>query len=226
MDNSELWLVMPVHNEKTVLAQTLKDVFEHIDNVIVVDDGSFDGSGEIAVLAGAHMLRHHFNLGQGAALQTGIDYAARMGARYVVTFDADGQHKPEEILPMLEALKNSSADIALGSRFLGEPKNLPIARRLLLKAGIFLTHILGGPKLTDTHNGFRILTHDFYKKFEFQSNGMGHASEILFFIKKNNISYIEHPVTISYSDYSISKGQSNINALKILFSLMLEKITK
>jgi glycosyltransferase involved in cell wall biosynthesis len=226
MDKNKLWLVMPVHNEKIVLGQTLDDVFAEIENVIVVDDGSTDGSAEIAFLAGAHVLRHHVNLGQGAALQTGIDYAARMGANYVVTFDADGQHKSEEILPMLDALQKSSSEIILGSRFLGATKNLPPARRILLKLAIFLTRLVGGPNLTDTHNGFRIMQSDFFKKFEFQSNGMGHASEILFFISKNKIRYIEYPVTISYSEYSMSKGQGNINAIKILFSLILEKITK
>lgn len=221
-----MWVVIAAYNEEQVIAETVTNVLAHIGNVIVVDDCSADTTAQKAFDVGAHVLRHPINLGQGAALQTGIQYALANGCEYVVTFDADGQHSAEEILPMLAALRRSNADICLGSRFLGKTLNLPWQRRWILKCAILFTRLTGGIKLTDVHNGFRVMTRRFCDQFEFRQNRMAHASEILNHIASHKTKYVEFPVTITYSEYSIQKGQKGSNALRVLMELFMGKVSK
>lgn len=158
VDSSKAWVVIAAYNEEKTISNTVFGVLSEIANVIVVDDSSVDATKSKAFEVGAHVLRHPINFGQGAALQTGIEYALQQGAEYIVTFDADGQHNPTEILPMLLALQQSKSEIALGSRFIGKTLNLHWQRRLLLKLAITFTRLTGGIKLTDVHNGFRVMT--------------------------------------------------------------------
>ncbi len=221
-----VFIVIAAYNEAAAIAETVAGVRQVMKNVIVVDDASADATASEAARAGAHVVRHPINLGQGAALQTGIDYALSLGADYIVTFDADGQHDAAEIQGMCEALHKSGADIVLGSRFLGGVRGLPASRRVMLKGAILFTRLTSGGKFTDVHNGFRVLTRRFAERFHFRQNRMAHASEILNFIARNKVHFIEHPVTIHYTDYSISKGQRNINSLRIIMELLLGKISK
>lgn len=226
MDITKVWVVIAAYNEEQVIGETVANVLTHVGNVVVVDDCSADDTAENAFNAGAHVLRHPVNLGQGGALQTGIDFALKSGAEYIVTFDADGQHSAEEILPMLLALQQSKSDIALGSRFLGKTLNLPWQRRLVLKLAIIFTRVTGGIKLTDVHNGFRVMTRHFCGHFEFRQNRMAHASEILNYISSHQTKYIEYPVTIAYTEYSIRKGQRSSNALRVLMELFMGHVSK
>lgn len=226
MDITKVWVVIAAYNEELVIAETVANVLVYIGNVIVVDDCSVDTTGQKAFDAGAHVLRHPINLGQGAALQTGIEYALTKDAEYIVTFDADGQHSATEILPMLLALQQSDSDIVLGSRFLGKTSNLPWQRRLILKLAIVFTRVTGDIRLTDVHNGFRVMSRHFCNQFEFQQNRMAHASEILNHISSHNIKFIEFPVTITYTEYSMHKGQRSSNALRVLMELFMGHISK
>lgn len=221
-----IFVVIAAFNEEKVLAETIADVARVTRNIVVVDDCSTDLTSAIAQACGAHVIRHPINLGQGAALQTGIEYAALLGADYIVTFDADGQHCADEILPMVEALKQRDVDIALGSRFLGGVKNLPRSRRLVLKLAIKFTQWTGGGRFTDVHNGFRVMSRRFFTHFKFDQNRMAHASEILKYIAANKIPYIEFPTTVTYSQYSLEKGQSNANALRIIMELLLKRVSR
>lgn len=224
--NSKVWVVIAAYNEEQVIATTIESVIEVVQNVVVVDDCSIDETSQKALEAGAHVLRHPINLGQGAALQTGMQYALSKGCEYVVTFDADGQHNAQEILQMLEALQQSDAEIALGSRFLGSTLNLSWQRRWVLRAAIIFTRLTGGIKLTDVHNGFRIMTRRFCERFQFKQNRMAHASEILNYIATHKIKYFEFPVTITYTDYSIQKGQRSSNAMRVVMELFMGHISK
>src|SRR5205823_120653 len=116
---SPIFVVIAAYNEAVTIARVIGDVSRFGYEIVVVDDGSRDGTADIAKRSGAAVLRHRINLGQGAALQTGIDYALRKGAERIVTFDADGQHRAQDIPKLLEALDRSRVDYALGSRFLG-----------------------------------------------------------------------------------------------------------
>lgn len=226
LDISKVWVVIAAYNEERMISETIANVLVYVGNVIVIDDCSIDETSQMAFEAGAHILRHPINLGQGGALQTGIEYALKKGAEYIVTFDADGQHCSSEILPMLLALHQNKSDIVLGSRFLGKTSNLPWQRRLVLKMAIVFTRVTSGIKLTDVHNGFRIMSRHFCESFNFIQNRMAHASEILNYLSVHNIKFIEFPVTITYTDYSIRKGQRSSNALRVLMELFVGLISK
>src|ERR1700712_4473916 len=129
----DVWIVIPAFNEATVISDVVADVRSVFDNVVCVDDGSRDDTAEQAWQAGAHVVRHPVNLGQGAAIQTGIEYArSRPGAGVFATFDADGQHRVQDVMRMVDRLETEDGDIVVGTRFAGKaPVDMPALRRLL-----------------------------------------------------------------------------------------------
>src|SRR4051794_34339640 len=173
-----IWIVIAAYNEARVIARVVDDVLRREYSVVLVDDGSGDQTAEIAESAGATVVRHPVNLGQGAALQTGIQFALRQGADVIVTFDADGQHRSADIASLVGALDEHGANFALGSRFLGRAVSLPAARRLLLKAATLFTRLTTGLTRTDTHNGLRAMTRRGANAIRLRQNRMAHASEI------------------------------------------------
>lgn len=213
------WVVVPAFNESAVIGPSVASLRSRFANVVVVDDGSADATAPAALAAGAVVLRHAVNAGQGAALQTGIDYALARGAAYIATFDADGQHRVEDLVTMLAALQGGSQDIVLGSRFLGHAEGLPFARRLLLKAAVVFTNLTTGLRLTDAHNGLRVMTAPAARRLHIRQDGMAHASELIEQVGRLGLRYAEVPVTITYSDYSKAKGQRLSNSLLILRDL-------
>jgi glycosyltransferase involved in cell wall biosynthesis len=223
----KLGIVIAMYNEsnsiKEVL-QTLK-VIRSDDTIIVVDDGSKDDCYSIASeVDGIHLLKHCINLGQGAALQTGIEYAKRLGMDYVLTYDADGQHDPHDIEPFKQEMLKGDYDIILGSRFLGTTVNMKKSKYYVLKLSIWFGYLFGGLKLTDSHNGFRLINIKKFPSFEMEHNEMAHASEVIDIIKANNLSYKEMPCTIKYTDYSVEKGQSVFNSINIMAQYLIGKI--
>jgi len=165
------------------------------------------------------VIRHPVNLGQGAALQTGIEFALQKGADVIVTFDADGQHRVADIENLIGALVEHEVDFALGSRALGGAVNLPPTRRILLKAATWFTCLTSGLSVTDTHNGLRAMTQNGAQAIQLRQNRMAHASEFLNQVSASGLKYIEVPVTIDYSAYSLAKGQKLDNSLSILIDL-------
>lgn len=149
-----------------------------------------------------------------------ITFALQEGAAHIVTFDADLQHRSEEIPVLLNALTQSGADFALGSRFLGNATNLDLSRKLLLKVAILFTRFTTGLKITDTHNGLRAMTRRGASRLNIHQNRMAHASEILQQIAKSRLPYVEVPVTVDYTSYSKAKGQRLSNSLSILLELL------
>jgi len=224
LPGTRIWVVIAAFNEARVIARVIADVSRHGYRIVVVDDGSRDLTAERAGEAGATVVRHPVNLGQGAALQTGIEYALRQGAEHVVTFDADGQHRAEDIAGLLDALAKHRADFALGSRFLGASIDLPPSRRLLLKAATMFTRLITGLRLTDTHNGLRAMTRRGATAISLRQNRMAHASELLDQIAQTGLRYVEVPVTIEYSAYSLAKGQKLSDSLTILVDLSAQRL--
>jgi len=222
----DLWVVIPAFNEGPVIGEVVMAVRALYHNVIVVDDCSGDDTGVKALEAGATVLRHPVNLGQGAALQTGIRYALGHGAGYIVTFDADGQHRPEDISVLLDMQVKTGADVVLGSRFLGHTENIPRLRRMLLQLAIIFTRVTSGVKLTDTHNGLRLLTRRAAERIRIRQDRMAHASEIIDQIGALGLTVIEAPVTIVYTEYSLRKGQRLGNAFNILIELFVARLNK
>jgi len=222
-DSPRIWVVIAAYNEARVIAHVVGDVARRGYHVVVVDDGSGDGTAEHAATAAA-VVRHPVNLGQGAALQTGIDYALHQGADVIVTFDADGQHRASDIERLVAALREAPADFALGSRFLGDAIALSTARRLLLRAATLFTQLTTGLRLTDTHNGLRAMTRHGAEKIRLRQNRMAHASEILAQIAASGLPYVEVPVRIEYTAYSLAKGQRLGDALAILLDLFARRL--
>lgn len=221
---ASILVVIPAYNEASVIASVIAKLIKLNYDVIIVDDGSTDRTGDAAALAGARVLTHPFNLGQGAALQTGIEFALRQGADYIVTFDADGQHQAADIARLIEALHGHDADFALGSRFLRACAGIPFSRRMLLKAAVWFTRMTTGLRVTDTHNGLRAMTHRGARQIALRQNRMAHASEILEQIGRSGLRYVEVPVTIEYSRYSLGKGQRLADSLLILFDLSARRL--
>jgi len=219
-----IFIVIAAFNEEKSIAKVIDDLHKHgYKNLVVVDDCSRDKTSKVALKKKAIVLRHIVNRGQGAALKTGIGYALENGADYIVTFDGDRQHHANEIKNLLKPLETKKVSVALGSRFLKDNDTLPFIRRMVLKMGVLVMWILYGIKLTDSHNGFRALSRRAAELIEITSDRMEHASQIVEEINKKNISYVEVPVTITYSDYSLAKGQRSFNSIKIGLKMLFRK---
>ena len=215
--------IVPAYNEAKNIGSTLKSLFDHVDQVVVVDDGSVDKTAAIAKSAGATVLRHRINRGQGAALQTGHEYAINTSADFVLHFDGDGQLDVMDIKPALERIKETSSDVLLGSRFLDDRSNVPLSKRYLIHPiGRLFQRLFHGLKLTDTHNGFRILNQKALLKIKITQDGMAHASEIPVLAKKNNLKIVEFPVRVVYREY----GQGVGGGFGILKDLFLGKFVR
>ncbi|CAB3804030.1 glycosyltransferase family 2 protein [Pararobbsia alpina] len=225
-NDNDIWVVIPAYNEASVVADVASVVCQHYENVVVVDDGSSDETAQAVLTTRAWLLQHPINLGQGAALQTGITFARQRGACYIATFDADGQHDIHDIAGMAHLAAQSGLDVVLGSRFLGSAINMPIRRRLLLKAAILFTQITTGLRLTDAHNGLRLFSRTATQKLTITHNGMAHASEILEEISRIGLRYQEYPNTVRYTAYSLEKGQKASNSMRIVLELLLDRFVK
>ena len=223
---SSAWVVVCAYREEERLGPVLEGLLRVARNIVVVDDGSDDDTYLVALQFPVWVVRHAINLGQGAALQTGIRFALSKGAQYVATFDGDGQHDPADLPRLYWALVRTGAHYALGSRFLGSAPGIPRTRRLVLRAGIWFTRVLSGIRVTDTHNGLRMFTRQGAMRLRITMNGMAHASELLDQIAASGLPYVEVPVTIRYSEATLAKGQQNRRALSIAFTLLGERLAR
>ena len=215
---SDTWLIVPCYNEGTVIFDVLTNARETFPNIVGVNDGSADDSAAQIRAAGAHLVDHPVNLGQGAAIQTGVEYArAQPDAKYFVTFDADGQHQVKDVMRMIERLRTEPLDIIVGTRFAGqENSQVPWIKRAVLKTVVMLSPRTKKLGLTDAHNGLRAFNRKVAEEMNIRMNGMSHASEIVSMIDKHGWRVDEEPVDILYTEYSMSKGQSLINGVNIL----------
>lgn len=228
MLKNKVFIIIPCYNEKNQIRSTIQQLINHGYYLVIIDDGSVEFlNGEISDLP-VYLVRHEINLGQGAALQTGMEYALEQGADILVHFDADGQHNPDEIKAMIQPVIEDKADVVLGSRFLREEdkKLIPFGRRILLQTAIQVNRIFSGIKLSDAHNGFRAFSRKSALQIHLQENRMSHATEILQLIKRHNLRFVEVPTSIKYTEYSRNKGQSSLNSINILFDLISKSLMK
>lgn len=221
--NLDVWLIVPLFNEEAVVRLVIEKARNYFSNIVCVDDGSNDHSVEEAVAGGAVVVKHPINLGQGAALQTGIDFAVnQLDARFFVTFDSDGQHQVEDAARMVERLRNEPVDIILGSRFLSTTSNTSRLKKFFLRLAVLFERLMTGVKLTDAHNGLRAMNLRAAKEIRITQNRMAHASEIVGQIGKKKLRYAEEPVQVIYTEYSRAKGQSLWNSVNILGELFIK----
>ncbi len=221
---ADTFVVIAAYNEATCIEQVAREVRRQFPHVVVVDDGSSDATFEAARRGATYVLRHPLNRGQGAALQTGIEFALLRGAKFVVTFDADGQHRVEDIQAMVAPIAQGLCEITLGSRFLGGTKDMPAERRRMLRMAVLFTRIVNRMDVTDAHNGLRGFSRTAASMIDITLDRMAHASELLDQIRNSGLSYTEIPVQIRYTEYSLAKGQSSRNAIQIVVQYVLGKV--
>lgn len=225
--NTNTALIVPAYNEAGAISGVLTSLKNKFKYIVCVNDGSTDQTKDEIEKAGVYLVDHSINMGQGAALQTGIEFARNLPVDYFVTFDADGQHKVEDVISMLTEIKKGDYDIILGSRFLGKTIGMSKSKEIALKLAVIFSNLTSGLKLTDTHNGLRVFNRVMAEGIQITLADMAHASEFLDIIKKGRYRYKEMPVTIEYSDYSKSKGFNPlINAINISFDALLRKVMK
>lgn len=216
--------MIPAHNEQTTIGSVISPIVAAGYSVVVIDDHSTDATRKVALESGAWAVSHPINLGQGAAIQTGISFALSMNAEIIVTFDADGQHQLVDARMMMDEIVSTSVDVVLGSRFLkGKPESMPKMRFLILKLAVIFTRITSRLKVSDTHNGLRVMTAKAASNIYLHQNRMAHASEILSQIRKKGLSFVEFPTDVRYTSYSLGKGQKSSNLISIMFELVMGK---
>lgn len=223
-ESARVFIIVPAFNEAKTIRPVVDRLVATLHHVVVVDDGSTDETWRLLEGTSAFLLRHHINRGQGAAIQTGIRFALLRGADIVVTFDSDDQHDPDDIDAIIAPIRRGECDIALGSRFLGHTENMPVSRKLVLKAGIIFTRIVSRVRVTDVHNGLRAMSREAADALHITMDRMAHASEILDQIAHHQWRYKEVPVTIRYSAHSLAKGQTSWNSLRIAAQVLMERL--
>jgi len=221
-----LWIVIAAYNEQGRIRAVLDDLLKVVKNIVVVDDGSRDDTAGEVLKRPVWLVRHAVNLGQGAALQTGLAFALERHAETIITFDADGQHCTSDLPVLIERLTAAGADFALGSRFLGKAQGIPWSRKLVLRMAVLFTRVFSGVALTDAHNGLRAMTGRGAQKIHLTMNRMEHASEIIDQIARSGLKYVEVPVTIRYTADSLAKGQKTSEAIRLGIKLLLEKVIR
>lgn len=218
MGYPDVWIVVPAFNEAGVIGDVVADIRSVFDHVVCVDDGSSDGTGEIALRAGAHLVRHPVNLGQGAAIQTGVEYARRqLGAQVFATFDGDGQHQVKDVVTMVERLAAEDVDVVIGTRFGRGVTRPPLIKRMVLRTAAWLSPRGRRLGLTDTNNGLRVFNKRVADGLNITMSGMSHATEFVMLIDEHGWRVAEEPVEVLYTEYSKSKGQPLLNGVNIIF---------
>lgn len=218
MGYPDVWIVVPAFNEVAVIGEVIADVRSSFDHVVCVDDGSRDGTGEAALRAGAHLVRHPVNLGQGAAIQTGVEYARRQpDAQVFATFDGDGQHRVKDVVAMVDRLARGDVDVVIGTRFGSGVSRPPLTKRIVLQTAAWLSPRGRRLGLTDTNNGLRVFNKTVADRLDITMSGMSHATEFIMLIAENRWRVTEEPVEVLYTEYSKSKGQPLLNGVNIIF---------
>lgn len=189
---------LPAYNEEKNIATIIIKLKQITDTIIICDDGSTDLTSKIASELGAVTVVHQKNMGYGAAIGSLFNKAREISVDILVTFDADGQHRVDDINAVLEPILKNQADIVIGSRFLNNNDNIPKYRKLGIKTITGLTNITTGSNITDAQSGFRAYSKNVLQNIILSEHGMGVSTEILVKAARNKFRIVEVPVTILY----------------------------
>ncbi len=223
MLDPKVWVIIPAYNESKNISGVISQLKEVTPNIAVVDDCSTDDTFEIVKGLNVKLLKHFINRGQGAALQTGTEFALSRGAEIIVHFDADGQMQVKDIAKVIEPIISGEAEIVFGSRNISKANHTPWTKKYFIHyPAIIFNWLFTGVKLTDAHCGFRALSAKAAGKIEITQDGMAHATEILDLVRRHDLKYQEVPVEILYPDY----GQRFGSGLKIILDLMMARIVR
>ncbi len=215
--------VLPAFNEAGHVGKVVRAVRPYVDAVVVVDDGSRDTTSQEAREAGAVVLRHLVNRGAGGSTMTGLKAAARLGAEIVVTLDADGQHLPEEISRVIAPIERGEADFVIGSRLL-QPKGMPRSRLLANRVADLCLRILFGVQVCDSQSGFRAQSRLVIENIDVRTSRFETISEIVVEVARRKFRVAHVPITVIYTEYSMSKGQNFWVGLQTLARLVMRKV--
>jgi polyprenyl-phospho-N-acetylgalactosaminyl synthase len=219
--NLKIFCIVPAYNEEKTIVNVIDGIKKYIDNIIIVDDGSTDATNDLAGTRNVKVLKHIVNRDQGAALQTGNDYAIKHEAGIIVHFDADGQFLPEDLEAMLEPIINGECDITFGSRFLSQRSDIPwVKKYLILPLAKLANKIIFEVNFSDPQCGFRAFKASIADKIKIEYDGKAHCSEIMQKTLINKLSYREIPVTVVYSRY----GQKFSGGIRIIKDVFLAKL--
>jgi glycosyltransferase involved in cell wall biosynthesis len=213
--------VIPAYNEAKNIELVISKVKPLVDELIVVDDCSTDETFQLASQTGITVLKHVINRGQGAALQTGNDYALAHGADIIVHFDADDQFSASEIKDVIAPILENKADAVFGSRFLGSA-NFPFTKKYLIMPLARLINSFFGIKLSDPQSGFRALNRQTALNLKIDSRGMAHCSEILYKVNKSGAKIVEVPIHVTYHEF----GQKLSGGFRIIKDLLINNFIK
>ncbi len=219
----KILVIVSAYNEEKTIKDIVLNLKRNGYDVLVVDDGSTDKTGELAQGAGAILLRHLINLGQGGAIQTGFDFALKFKPEIVVTFDADGQHFVSEIPKLIQPIIEDRADVIIGSRFL-KNQQIPFPRLVMNWVANLVTFILFGLWLSDSQSGFKAFRVSVLKKIKIRGQRFDWSSEVVSEIKTKKIKFLEVPIRVKYTPYSLSKGQNFFVGIKTFVRLLFKKI--
>ncbi len=221
---NKIFVIVPCYNESCIISTTITALLQQGYKVIVVDDGSNNNCREHFNTMPVYYLHHVINLGQGAAIQTGIDFALQKEATYLVTFDADGQHDVKDIRRMIDKLEEENLEFVFGSRFLeGAQTNVDKTRRALLQFSRFTNFFISGALLSDSNNGLRVFTSAAARQIRIKENRRTHSSDLIYQVVKKKIKFGEAPVSVRYSEYSRKKGIQNVEGINIFISMLIYK---
>ena len=223
MASPKIYCIIPAFNEEKTIIQVIRSVKPLVYKVVVVDDGSTDRTYELAGREGVVLLHHIINRDQGAALQTGNQYALREGADIIVHFDADGQFLAEEIKEVVGPLERGEAEVVFGSRFLGQTFNMPrLKKNVIMPLVRMFNKIFLGVNLIDPQSGFRAFSRAAAEKIKIENDGMAHCGEIMSKTFKNDLRFKEVPITVIYHHF----GQSLSGGIRILKDLFLSYLIR
>lgn len=216
--------IIPAYNEEKALADVIGKTLEHVDEVIVVDDGSSDKTSEVAIEAGARVIKHSVNLGKGEALKSG--FKAIGDDSIIITIDGDGQHNPSEIPDLVRPIIEDGADLVNGSRYMNGPEeNTPAYRRVGQKVLDIATNISAGTKVTDSQSGFRAFSPKSRNVFRFKDTGFGIESEMLVDAAEEGLKIVEVPITVRY-DLDGSTKDPITHGVGVLFNIAKDKVLR
>ncbi len=217
--------VIPAYNEATRIARVVSEASKHTPTVVVVDDGSTDGTGDAARAAGATVVTHIENSGAGAATMTGIEAARRLGAQVIVTLDADEQHDPRDIPLLLEPILKDQADIAFANRF-GQRNRIPLIRRVFNGLGNLVTLAATGKWVQDSQCGFKAFGPKAVAQVDLRMRGFEFCTEIVRECVQHRWRVAEIPAKVMYSEYTLAKGQSFAGGMKTAMKILLRSFLR
>ncbi len=216
-------IVVPAYNEGERLKKTLADLAATGLNIIVVNDGSTDNTDEIAQEYPIHYISHPVNCGQGAALKTGTEYATQLGSDIIAHFDADGQHRIEDLLKLIDTLKEDKFDIVLGSRFIEKNTEFPMSKKVILNIAKIFTRTLVGLDFTDPQSGLRAFKTKILEQLDWHKTDFLHCTEILSLIAKNKLRHKEIPIIVKYDNGLKKEVHPKVSmGFRILFHKLMD----